>query len=192
MAWSGVGDAWRKWIKREPPAKTLLVVGGGPFADAVRGADDVHRLSAWAAHELAIGAMSLSARLARSLLNDCERLASHAALGAWAAKPRGSVGIVDIDALLQEAKTREAPLGRLLARIEPSWDITSDSLAAAVAHALEINALILLKSDDPPPGASLEELAAGGYVDRYFPIAARGLAVRCVNLRVASPDAYSR
>jgi hypothetical protein len=44
---------------------------------------------------------------------------------------------------------------------------------------------VLLKSADPPPGATLGDLAASGLVDAHFPWAASALVgnVRVVNLR---------
>lgn len=57
-----------------------------------------------------------------------------------------------------------------------SWAVTSDSIAAAVARSCGAE-LVLLKSVD-----SNGELSQG-YVDEYFPIAARGLVVRGLNLR---------
>ena len=64
-----------------------------------------------------------------------------------------------------------------------SWDVTSDSIAAHVAHRLQAAELVLLKSTAAPDAASAEVLSAAGYVDAYFPQAAGELFVRCVNLR---------
>jgi hypothetical protein len=65
-----------------------------------------------------------------------------------------------------------------------SWDVTGDSIAARLGARLDAGELVLLKSGLPAGRATLRAAADAGYVDRYFPIAAAGLArIRCVNLR---------
>jgi aspartokinase-like uncharacterized kinase len=170
---------WRCWLDQQPAAANLLVVGGGQVVNAVRAADEAHRLPALAAHALAIESMSVTARLAALLLEDVELLAEPDAVAAWMRSPRAPA-IFDLGSLWRTEPWRET-----FAPIEPSWDATSDSLAAALARCVGAAELALLKSADAPPGATLAALAAAGYVDRYFPQAAAGLAVRWVNLRGA-------
>ncbi len=57
------------------------------------------------------------------------------------------------------------------AAVPPSWDATSDTLAAWLARELGAAKLLLVKSADLPPGAAptLAELAASGVADRLFP-----------------------
>ncbi|NUQ61799.1 MAG: hypothetical protein HUU20_04880 [Pirellulales bacterium] len=74
-------------------------------------------------------------------------------------------------------------------RLPHTWDVTSDSIAAALAAALSARELVLLKScARPEPWSSLREAAEAGYVDRFLPVAAAGLdRVRFVDLRKNSP-----
>ena len=51
-----------------------------------------------------------------------------------------------------------------------TWDVTSDSLAAAVATRTAARKLVLLKSVDIPP-MPWPIVAANGWVDPYFPTA---------------------
>ena len=65
-----------------------------------------------------------------------------------------------------------------------SWSVTTDSIAARVAVRLGLEEIVLLKSASPPSGITLEEAAASGFVDPYFPTAALGLTrVVAVDLR---------
>ena len=82
-----------------------------------------------------------------------------------------------------------------LRRVEPqlsgpslphAWSVTSDSIAARLASALEACELVLMKSRDAVVGLTAEEAAQAGLVDEFFPVAAAGLpALRWVNLRSA-------
>jgi hypothetical protein len=66
------------------------------------------------------------------------------------------------------------------------WQATSDSIAARVAHALDADDLVLLKSAVCRDNNSLQGAADQGYFDPFFPQAAEGLPlVRSVNLRDA-------
>ncbi len=143
-------DAALAAIAAAAPSRRLLVVpGGGPFADAVREVDRRLRLSADAAHWMAVLAMNqyahlVAARLPVSVLV-AEPREIAAALGA------GPVGHIPV----------LAPY-RWLREIDPlphAWDVTSDSIAAWVAGAVGARRLVLIK----PPGS-----AGDGAVDAYF------------------------
>jgi aspartokinase-like uncharacterized kinase len=72
--------------------------------------------------------------------------------------------------------------------LPPSWDVTSDSIAARVAHLLRARELVLLKSAPLPPRVDRDEAARLGLVDPAFPeISSRLARVFYVNLR--EPDA---
>ncbi len=65
-----------------------------------------------------------------------------------------------------------------------SWSVTTDSIAARIADVLQADELVLLKSSEPPDDP--DEMR--GYVDEYFPIAARNLKkIRFVNLTAWMP-----
>lgn len=62
--------------------------------------------------------------------------------------------------------------------------VTSDSIAARLADVIAADELVLLKSRDALPSATLDQLSAAGYVDSCFPRVARSLnSVRLVNPR---------
>ena len=128
----------------ERGGRTLVVPGGGPFADAVREVDRHSEIGDDAAHWMAVHAMDQCARLLVDRLGTRGRL---------------------VDTPLQVYETRGdlpviAPL-RWLQQADPlphSWDVTSDSIAAWVAGKVEARRLILIK----PPAAT------GDLVDAYF------------------------
>jgi aspartokinase-like uncharacterized kinase len=125
--WIAVLTAW--------PGPLTIVPGGGPFADAVRAAQEPMRFSDRAAHEMALLAMEqyglalcdLFPRLA--LADTPQQAAALRAKGltpVW--RPRAQA---------------------LQAGLPASWDVTSDSLAAWYARECGAQDLLLIKSVDP-------------------------------------------
>jgi len=137
--------------------KTVLVCGGGPFADAVRAAQPLMGFDNRAADAMALLAMEQYAigiaSLGRVFTVADSRAAIETALRAgqvpvWA--PRRMVG---------EAGD-----------IAASWDVTSDSLAAWLSGVLGARRLLLIKRLDTPAGqVTAEGLAQSGIVDAAFP-----------------------
>lgn len=143
-----------RWIEalRRYPHKMSLVPGGGPFADAVRSAQPRMGFSTASAHGMALLAMEQYA-LALADLHD------------------GFVLFESLDELPRIHARRKIALWRPFAMVRaasdipPSWDVTSDSLAAWLAHAAGASALLLVKSVDASPGADIVSL---GIVDPAF------------------------
>lgn len=137
-----------------------IVVGGGAIVDGLRTIDNSSPQPAHVMHELAIDAMHLTAQLV------CRTTGLP-----LTAKPRAdaSACVLDVPLWLLD--------GGRSAALPPSWDVTSDSIAARVAD--EYSAELLLAKSVPPPanwcGTSIENLARTGWVDRHFPKAASGL-----------------
>ncbi|MEK6238479.1 MAG: hypothetical protein N2C14_27490 [Planctomycetales bacterium] len=172
----GLGDRLQAWKQRQPPARNCLIVGGGRLADAVREWDAVHELGAEAAHELAVRAMTLNARLMLRLLADAVLTDAPCDFETWGA-PDGWTILDPSRFVLGEDETDSAP------RLPASWEVTSDSIAAFVAGQLGGAELVLLKSALPTLNSTRAEASAAGYVDAYFPTAAANVArVRCVDL----------
>jgi aspartokinase-like uncharacterized kinase len=161
----------------------LVVPGGGPFADAVRGLDAQVGLADNVAHALALGAMDQLGVLLRPLLPTAELLGRLVV--------PSSLGVV-----LAAAAFGDRP------EVPQSWAVTSDSLAVLAAAAIGAEEAILLKpvagvlaqwpSNSPPLRAltadELEALQARGggqVVDAYLPAAVRDTGVAVV---VRAPD----
>jgi len=219
----GLPAVLRSWFARQPPAVSLLLVGGGRFVAALREADRVHRLDAEACHWLAVRAMGWTARLVQSLVGSdwplVDRLAD---FYPRALSKRGTAlapvcavvlfdPLVDLQADADAHATAmthvDAPAGASAASprtagrddvapedaaLPADWRVTSDSIAAWLAERLQADELVLLKSR-LPQASDLSAAVREGYVDPYFPTAARGRTVRCVNLREPElPEALLR
>lgn len=165
---------WIDAVARHGAGRTVIVPGGGRFADAVRTAQARWRFADAAAHDMALLAMeqfglmlcALDSRL-RAARNrqDIKRALADGALpvwlpSAWLARSTG---------------------------IRKSWDVTSDSLAAWLARELRAAHLVLVKSCRVPKTASIAALARAGIVDRELPRMIRGAGF---GARVLGRDDY--
>lgn len=132
----------------------LLVVGGGAVVDGLRVIDAASPRPSWLMDDLAIDAMSLTARIVADALDVTVVDSPHARVPA----------VLDVAAWLRTTPARPD--------LPASWDVTSDSIAAAVATASGRD-LIIAKCVPPPgDGVTLQALADAGWVDPWFPQAA--------------------
>ncbi|MFM7136761.1 MAG: hypothetical protein ACKO1M_06795 [Planctomycetota bacterium] len=144
----------------EPPAP-LLVVGGGRVVDGLREIDAASPRPPALMHDLAIDAMTLTARIVADALGLPFISLPDITLASAA-------GVLDAAAWLDST-------GRAT-RLPAGWHVTSDSIAALVAT--ETGRGLLLAKRAPPPDGDhdLHRLAAAGWVDAHFPVAAARIA----------------
>jgi len=77
-------------------------------------------------------------------------------------------------------------------RIEPSWDVTSDSLAAWLAGEIGAEAVILVKAMSVETGCTADALARAQIVDRAFPAYLARCGCECRIVGAAEHDAFRR
>ena len=128
--------------------RVVVVPGGGPFADAVRGVDARFGLPDSAAHWMAVLAMDQCAHLIAA------RMAGAAVIHRPCEIAAGCIPVLAPYAWLRDVD----PLPH-------SWDVTSDSIAAWVAGRLGARRLILVK----PPGVERPDEATDPYFARALP-----------------------
>lgn len=115
--------------------RILVVPGGGRFADVVREFDQVFNLSDVTAHEMAIlGMNEFGLFLSDITPNSCTSYALEKA------RKLSATGVLPI--LLPSRLMFHAD------RLEYSWDVTSDSIAAHIAGLLHAEKLILVTDVD--------------------------------------------
>jgi aspartokinase-like uncharacterized kinase len=147
----------------------VIVPGGGPFADAVRTAQQRHETSDRAAHAMALLAMHQMGLMLEDMqprLTAVETLAS--------IRQALAVNRIPVWLPLRLAETDET--------MPADWSVTSDALAARLAERLRFEGVLLVKSRCVPRGPTAEELAAEGIVDPVFGeiVQRAGLAFRIV------------
>jgi len=172
LDWPELAPALRAWLQCQPLASNLLIAGGGTLVEALRELDRVHGLSEAVAHDLAVRAMSITARFLSAILPEPVLVSD---LPDAATAESHSIAVLDpVELLALSAAQKVLPR---------SWDTTSDSIAAWIASRAAASELVVLKSC-LPSGHTPAAWSAEGYVDRHFPAAASGLSViRCINLR---------
>ncbi|MCA9267823.1 MAG: hypothetical protein KDA41_05105 [Planctomycetales bacterium] len=178
-----LAESLHAWLSSRPTCMNVLIAGGGALADAVRQFDQTQSLGEEFAHWLCVDAMSLSAQtLARCL--GVRLIDRFAELQPFCAAGNELTCVFDVRKFLRHREPQchgsSLPHG---------WHVTSDSIAARLAEVLQTDELVLLKSA-PAGDDDIVALSRRGYVDAYFPTAARfAPEVQFVNLRdVAAPS----
>ena len=149
-------ERWLELFAKFSDGNIIIVPGGGVFADAVREAQKLSKISDACAHKLAVLAMDQFGLLlanmnpllatARTEMEIDERTWQHRCI-VW------------------------LPSQMVLAddSIPQSWDVTSDSIAAWLAEKINAQQLVLVKSDKPKgTELSLRMMANDGLVDKAF------------------------
>jgi aspartokinase-like uncharacterized kinase len=134
----------------------ILVPGGGPFADAVRAAQQRYGFSDALAHRLAILAMQQMACVIADMQPECVTADTPDDL------MRLAQSGLQIPVWAPDAMTRRA------GDIPRSWSMTSDGLAAWLAVKLGRLEVCLVKSCPVPRSLTVEALAQAGIVDAEF------------------------
>jgi len=157
LATAGTLRTWLDIILTQGGGRSIIVPGGGAFADGVRAAQQRLRFSDRTAHRMALLAMEQYALLLQELAPRLRPCADEAQIAA-------ALATSTVALWLPSAMVEADPA------ISESWDVTSDSLAAWLAHRLGATRLVLVKSAPAPePGLSPTRLAALGLVDAAFP-----------------------
>lgn len=120
-------------IRKCSDKKVVIIPGGGPFADQVRLADEKFSLKPNHSHDMAILAMQQFGYLLASMSPDLVLANTTKKINqAWDAS--------------QVVIWEPYEMVRDQCRLDKTWSVTSDSLAAWLAHILGISNLLIIKS----------------------------------------------
>ncbi len=169
------------WFACLPPARTLLLVGGGPPVDALRHLASLSTYDDVFMHWLCIDAMDLSYRVVKHrLVSQWQGLEDADQLQRWQTSSECDQAVVHVRSFYTTSNYRTLPV-----HLPLSWDTTSDSLSALLAKIVGAAELILIKSRFVSAPYDWSELAQAGIVDQAFPMAVAGLSQVSV---IALPD----
>ena len=149
-------ERWLEIFVKYSDGKIIIVPGGGVFADAVREAQKLSKISDKAAHRLAVLAMDQYGHLLHSLNSKLATASSELEIDERTWQHRAIVWLPSQMVLADDT-------------IPKNWDVTSDSIAAWLAEKLDATHLILLKSDKPNESTlGLKAITEDGLVDFAF------------------------
>jgi hypothetical protein len=117
-------------VKKLENTNSLIVLGGGEFANLIRQYDDEQHFSSEVTHYTAIDCMDIIAKLVDDKVDSTKLVYS----------------IEDAQKVVDKNLTPIFIVSDFLKKEDPfecSWDVTSDSIAAYVAHSLNANLLIV-------------------------------------------------
>jgi len=164
------------WFDEMPPARSVVIAGGGRMVDDIRRLDQLRPMGEAAAHWAAISVLDVTAWMLATWMQEFDITSDFAGL---------------TDQLFDTEDPIIFAPGRFLKETEPSlmgtrltktWEVTSDSIAVRLGTIILADEIVLLKPT-PPPLASecprslvtpvnarqVTDLAIEGYVDTYLP-----------------------
>jgi 5-(aminomethyl)-3-furanmethanol phosphate kinase len=150
---------WLELLGTLGGGRVAIVGGGAGYADAVRRAQQRWQFNDLAAHNMAVLAMAQFAYQ----------------LGAMNPALRMARCVADIRQVLQSGHTALwLPFEQQREQVDEAtnWQHTSDTLALHLAQTLNAERLMLVKSCDIDPSATLDQLGEAGVVDEAFSDAA--------------------
>lgn len=149
-------NGWLDVIARHGDGKIVIVPGGGILADAVYESQLLSGVDDLVAHKMAVMAMDQYGVLLAGLNDDLVTAASDLEIAERGWQHRAIVWLPSSMVIADDS-------------IPTTWELTSDSLAAWLAHKLNADHLILVKSERPDMDQiSLERLTKEGFVDEHF------------------------
>lgn len=158
-----------KWLEVLGRTGSVIVPGGGPFAQAVRTAQARWRFDEATAHHMAILGMRQYGKMLAALGT---KLPTGTTEEQLAALPGSARIWLPLPELLDQAN------------IPATWGVTSDSLAVWLAGRVRAENLLLVKSVDltefgAMPTISLAQVVSRGWIDPLFPAYATKSACQC-------------
>ncbi|MFI4877163.1 MAG: hypothetical protein ACIALR_17545 [Blastopirellula sp. JB062] len=171
------------WLASQRTMPTILIAGGGMFADAVRQFDAVHALRSADSHRLALQSMRLASAALATLSPEWDWIDGTSRLRQQLASLAAQTCAFDYVGVWNVCDYWQAEVEPTLAPATLNWTLTSDTIAAALASRWQADSLALFKSC-AAPGETIADWSAAGGVDAQFASAAAGLSVTWVNLRL--------
>ena len=149
-------ERWLELFVKYSDGNIVIVPGGGIFANAVREAQKLTKISDACTHKLAVLAMDQFGLLLVSLNPLLATAKTECEIDERTWQHRAIVWLPSHMVLADDS-------------IAQSWDVTSDSLAAWLAQKLDAKQLVLVKSDKPSASQlCLKRLTEEGVVDEAF------------------------
>jgi aspartokinase-like uncharacterized kinase len=164
------------WLAKQPPAETLVLVGGGQLIDAIRNLDAVRRVDQVAVHWRCVESLGTTFEFFADWFPHWQAIRSGEEFRAALNR-----GFAANDATLIAVSAFYSPQSDF--DLPTDWRTTTDAIASVLAVESSADELVLLKSCQVDRSLSLDRLAAAGIVDAaMLPIAQRVKSIRVEQL----------
>ena len=149
-------ERWLEVFAKFSDGNIIIVPGGGVFADAVREAQKLSKISDACAHKLAVLAMDQFGLLLANMNPKLATARSEMEIDERTWQHRCIVWLPSRMVLADDS-------------IPKNWDVTSDSIAAWLAQKVNAQQLVLVKSDKPTDSElNLRMMTNTGMLDQAF------------------------
>ena len=149
-------ERWLEVVAKHGDGKIIIVPGGGLFANAVRDAQKISKITDACAHRLAVLAMDQFGLMLANMNPALATARTECEIDERTWQHRGIVWLPSHMVLADDS-------------IPQTWDITSDSIAAWLAQKMGAKHLVLIKSDKPDASKlELKTISNSGLVDQDF------------------------
>lgn len=170
------------WLNAHPADQTMIIIGGGKLIDAVRELDQNHKMASEQTHWMCVDLLTATACFAADLFGWplitteqqwkelVQRGKKSPNLQSHERQPTVITPTVFYNRSTNVPNTQ----------VPHDWRTTTDSIAALLAHKIDADELVLLKSCPIAKHMSLSQLADSGIVDEAFP----GVAADLRSIRI--------
>lgn len=156
-----------RWIaSQQADSETLVIIGGGELIDAIRGLERVHGGDDVDIHWLCVDLLETTFRIVSGWF-DWHRVTTPQALRSCITSGFSlqSPTLVSARAFYVRDQVDDPNI-----TVPMDWRTTSDTIAGLLAHLTAADELVLLKSCQVDPTASLDQLVSQGIVDEALPM----------------------
>ena len=156
--------AANQWLDAQTGAQTIVIVGGGNLINAVRELDRLRQVDNQSIHWICVDILTATARFASQwfgwpLIETQAEWNTGLKQGFCIDQP-----VVVTPSIFYNANTLLSDVS-----LPVDWSTTTDSIAALLAHLVQADELVLLKSCPIPPAQTHQQLADSGIIDPAFP-----------------------
>ncbi len=169
-----------QWLDAHPADETMVIIGGGKLIDAVRELDQQHTMSPQQTHWMCVDLLTATASFAAEIFGwplVATEQEWNVAIeqSKTLPKPHGPAVPTVITPNVFYNRKNSKNKNILDMRVPTDWRTTTDTIAALLAHRIDADELVLLKSCPIVSKMSFTKLAEAGIVDEAFPEIATGL-----------------
>ena len=156
--------ALSRWLKTQSPTETYVIVGGGHLVDAIRELDQLRPMDSASVHWTCVELLNVTGRMVAQWLSwPCvETREAFEQL-------RRQQNLDPATTVILPSTFYDAAVPDLPVTLPHDWRTTTDSIAGLLGVLLQADEVVLLKSCQVDPLASLQQLAEEGVVDTAMP-----------------------